>query len=183
MRSSTLIALSFLGAGTNALPVAQSSSSSSSSGYFPSITEIGWCLIPWHWDDCLAAQGIILTFSSGFYLTHLSVSDHADIASATAAKLYTANSLHNGKGDAFRHCYWNARMAIDLDSDTAKTIADNHEDGSNGPEAEKNMDRANNASGRSVGQKAGGGGKGARYNNAQATCQSMTNTGALVTLE
>lgn len=74
-------------------------------------------------------------------------------------------------------------MAIDLDSDTAKTIADNHEDGSNGPEAEKNMDRANNASGRSVGQKAGGGGKGARYNNAQATCQSMTNTGALVTLE
>lgn len=33
----------------------------------------------------------------------------ANTASNTAAR-YFKSSLHNGKGDAFRHCYWNALM-------------------------------------------------------------------------
>jgi len=141
-----------------------SGSSGSGSPGGPSITEIGWCLIPWHWSACSAAQG------------------HADAASAAAQSLFPS-SLHNGKGDAFRHCYWNARMTIDFGADKAKTIADNHEDGSDGPEAEKNMDRSNNASGRKIGGSASGSNKEKKYASAKTACQNAANNGQLVTLK
>jgi hypothetical protein len=142
---------------TSASPLPQSSSGSS--GYFPSVTEIGWCLIPWHISDCVKAQG------------------HADEAGKAAGQLFPVASLHNGKGDAFRHCYWNARMTIDLGAGDAKSIADNHEDGSDGPEAEKTMDRANNASGRSIG------GSTKSYSSAKTACLNAANAGTLVTLK
>ncbi|EON65088.1 hypothetical protein W97_04323 [Coniosporium apollinis CBS 100218] len=136
---------------------------SSSTGYFPSIREMAWCLIPWNIDDCYKAQ------------------KHANTAGSQAATYYPS-SLHNGKGDAFRHCYWNARMTVDLGSSKAKKIGDNHEDGSNGPEAEKRMDRANNASGRTIGSNASGGSKSAKYTSARNACKSATDSGRLVTL-
>jgi hypothetical protein len=168
MHPTTFLTAVFLGAltstGVLATPVPQSSGSSSS-GYFPSVTEIGWCLIPWNIDDCAKAQG------------------HADEALKAAQQLFPANTLHNGKGDAFRHCYWNARMTIGLGSDNAKTIGDNHEDGSDGPEAEKRMDRANNASGVQIGLNAGGSSKTAKYANAKDACRAAAAAGRLVTLK
>jgi hypothetical protein len=110
------------------------------------------------------------------------ISEHADIALSTAGQLFAQDTLHNGKGDAFRHCYWNARMTIDIGKGDAKTIGDNHEDGSNGPEREKTMDRANNASGRDIGQNAVGGSKNAKYDDAKIKCQNAANSGRLVTL-
>lgn len=74
----------------------------------------------------------------------------ANTAEATAIELY-GGSLHNGPGDAFRHCYWNALMAIHINPDQAKIVADNHEAVSNGPEEENKMDFFNNDIGRQIG--------------------------------
>jgi hypothetical protein len=161
MRSSNVLALAltFLGAisstSAHAIPAARSPS-----GYFPSVVELGWCLVPWHILDCRRGQG------------------HADEASAAAQQLFPPASLHNGKGDAFRHCYWNARMTIDMGSDTAKTIADNHGKASDGPESEKRMDYANNESGRAYGRSAGG-----NYATAKEFCRVAATNGKLVTLK
>lgn len=159
MHSTTIIITTLLALTSNTIALPAPQSSSSSSGYFPSITEMGWCLIPWNIDDCVKAQG------------------HANEASKAAQDLFPASSLHNGKGDAFRHCYWNARMAIDLGEGNAKTIGDNHEDGSDGPEAEKKMDRANNAEGRSIGTSKG------NYASAKEACRVAAVNGKLVTLK
>ncbi|ERF74602.1 hypothetical protein EPUS_00732 [Endocarpon pusillum Z07020] len=161
MHFTTILNTAFLAivSGALAAPLAQSGSGSSSSNYFPSVTEIGWCMIPWNVDDCVKAQG------------------HADIAAQAAQNLFPANTLHNGKGDAFRHCYWNARMTIDLGAGNAKSIGDNHEDGSNGPAEEKRMDLANNASGRNIGASAGS------YASAQEACRVAAVNGRLVTLK
>lgn len=75
----------------------------------------------------------------------------ANTAYATAEELYP-DSLHNGPGDAFRHCYWNALMTIHINKDQAKIVADNHEEISNGPEAENKMDYKNNEVGRGIGE-------------------------------
>lgn len=162
MHLTTFFTAVFFGAitstGVLAKPLPQSSGSSVS-GYFPSITEIGWCLIPLNIDDCAKAQ------------------DHADEASQAAQELFP-DSLHNGKGDAFRHCYWNARMTIELGVDQAKSIGDNHETGSDGPEAEKSMDLTNNATGRQIGLDAG-----ESYSSAKAACLAAATAGRLVTLE
>ena len=63
------------------------------------------------------------------------------------------NTIHNGRGDALRHCYWSARMVIDpsIGVEKATRIATDHEDESGNPEDEKAMDLENNAIGRSVG--------------------------------
>ncbi len=68
-------------------------------------------------------------------------------------------------------------MTIDLGEGNAKTIGDNHEDGSNGPEAEKKMDRANNASGRSIGASKG------NYASAKEACRVAAVSGKLETLK
>ncbi|CUS11844.1 unnamed protein product [Tuber aestivum] len=51
---------------------------------------------------------------------------------------FPLDTLHNGKGDAFCHCYWNARMTVDI------------MEGGNGPAAEREIDPANNAPGRTI---------------------------------
>ncbi|MFJ8478389.1 DUF6973 domain-containing protein [Kitasatospora sp. NPDC094011] len=78
-------------------------------------------------------------------------SDHADAAADAAKRNFPRESLHNGQGDAFRHCYWNARMTIDMGVNTAKGFGDRHEEGG-GPEDEKRMDLYNNAQGRWFGE-------------------------------
>jgi hypothetical protein len=131
--------------------------------YFGSINELGYCINPFNISACFAAQG------------------HADVASAAAQSRFPT-STHNGKGDAYRHCYWNARMTIDFGATKAKEIGDAHEAGSSGPQAEKNMDLANNATGRSIGGGASGQSKDAKYANAEVTCRTRANNGQLVTL-
>ncbi len=68
-------------------------------------------------------------------------------------------------------------MAIDLGAGNAQSIGDNHEDGSDGPEAEKRMDRANNASGRNIGVSSG------TYASAREACRLAAVNGRLVTLK
>lgn len=159
MHSTTILLATFLAVISSAVAVPVAAPVAGSSGYFPSVTELGWCVIPWNVANCFKAQG------------------HADAAELAAQNMFPANSLHNGKGDAFRHCYWNARMTIELGAGNAKSIADNHENGSDGPAAEKSMDLANNASGRSIGASAG------TYAKAKEACRVAAVNGKLVTLK
>lgn len=65
-----------------------------------------------------------------------------------AEENYISSVLHNGNGDAFRHCLWNYGMAIDVGQEFAKKWSDAHEYGSEGqPLIERNMDLFNNAVG------------------------------------
>ncbi|NMA78051.1 MAG: hypothetical protein GX960_12485 [Actinomycetales bacterium] len=98
-------------------------------------------------------------------------------ASNSAEKHFASNTLHNGKGDAYRHCYWNARMTISIGKSGAMKIASNHEAIGGGPANEKSMDLANNETGRSIGaaQKT--------YAKSHTQCKSSANSGKLVTLK
>jgi RHS repeat-associated protein len=61
------------------------------------------------------------------------------------------SSLHNGNGDAYRHCVWSCLMASSIGVEQAKDIGDNHEEAgnrSNQPKQEEAMDRNNNREGR-----------------------------------
>lgn len=99
----------------------------------------------------------------------------ANAASAEAAKRYP-KSLHNGRGDAFRHCYWNARMVHSIGRAGAVKVSTNHESVGRGPAKEVKMDKANNKTGWAVGK--------ATSNNTKAatSCASKANAGKLVTL-
>lgn len=62
---------------------------------------------------------------------------------------------HNSPQDAYRHCLWSCQMTKDIGGGQATTIADNHEDADrshNQSAAERQMDQANNAAGRSCGK-------------------------------
>ncbi|MGQ0573359.1 MAG: DUF6973 domain-containing protein [Pseudonocardia sp.] len=74
--------------------------------------------------------------------------DAASTAATRAQELHPT-SLHNGRGDAFRHCYWNALMTRHIGRDQAAKVANNHEELADGqPAAEREMDLFNNAFGR-----------------------------------
>ncbi len=94
--------------------------------------EIQWCLPPPRWSLCLSAQ------------TH---AEHA--LAATTARFDEQG--HNDDADAFRHCYWFARMTIDFGASHAKGFGDRHEDYTGNPSGEKEMDLNNNAHGRTAG--------------------------------
>lgn len=77
------------------------------------------------------------------------------------------DSGRNDEKDAFRHCYWSARMTIDvnLGRSGAKGFGDRHEDYPGNPQTEKRMDLHNNEQGRILGGNT-------RYNHvAFTTCQ------------
>ncbi|KAI9674534.1 MAG: hypothetical protein M1817_001872 [Caeruleum heppii] len=129
--------------------------------------ERNFCLNPFNIPNCLAVKG------------------HADEALARAQSMFPT-SLHNGVGDAFRHCYWNARMTIDLSVDTAQTFANLHEDGAAGqPAEERSMDLSNNNSGRAIGvdEDAKGGTNQEKYGRAFTRCKNAATGGFLVTLQ
>ncbi|MFE2053714.1 cell wall-binding repeat-containing protein [Streptomyces sp. NPDC059459] len=72
---------------------------------------------------------------------------------------YPGSRTNGGKADAYRHCTWNALMAYEMGSKTAKGFADRHEegpkpDGMSEALAERHhrMDYHNNAWGRFFGQ-------------------------------
>lgn len=100
----------------------------------------------------------------------------ADIALARAKYHFPANSLHNGKGDAFRHCYWSARMTIAMGVKEAKGFGDRHEATSTDMR-EKDMDLRNNLIGRSVGRTE------KTNKKSENKCKSMAENGKLVTLK
>ncbi|GAB3693520.1 DUF6973 domain-containing protein [Corynebacterium nasicanis] len=62
-----------------------------------------------------------------------------------------SNSLHNGKGDAYRHCDWNAYMVMRIGAWGAERVATNHELMGSGSPEENSMDYFNNAQGRLIG--------------------------------
>lgn len=74
----------------------------------------------------------------------------AETARKAAENRYPPNELHNGKGDAFRHAYWNALMTKRHGADYAKQFADAHETNPNQPADEKEMDLHNNEVGRRI---------------------------------
>ena len=70
-----------------------------------------------------------------------------------ALAAFSAGTQRNGKGDAMRHCTWNALMVHSIGFDAAVKIAFNHEVIWNGPANEVAMDKYNNGKGRIAGQK------------------------------
>ncbi|KAI5819478.1 secreted protein [Pyronema omphalodes] len=153
MQLSTLLSTTILLIAVSAAPLEPRQS-----GYLPSGPELRYCANPLNTFACYKARG------------------HANEASKAAAANFPANSLHNGKGDAFRHCYWNARMAIDIGVKKAKEIATRHEDGSTGPQREKNMDLANNETGRGIGVRT------KTYGKALNECRNKARNGGLVVI-
>ena len=120
--------------------------------------ERAYCEQPGHWLACLAAR------------------DHAKAATAEAKERYSADSQRNGIGDAYRHCYWNARMTVGMGESAAKGFADRHEETPGQPVAEREMDLHNNAAGRQVGVESKG------YASAAAGCGRLADGGGLRTL-
>lgn len=132
----------------------------SSYGYYPggmNAEEAKFCAQPWNWGSCSSAKSA------------------ADDALARAKKKFDASTLYQGKGDAYRHCYWSARMTIDMGESQAKGFGDRHESESSG--ADKSMDLANNATGRSVGKSY------KTYDTASNRCEWLARNGKLVTLK
>ena len=86
-------------------------------------------------------------------ITAYSFKQAADKARKEAKKRYSGPGLHNGKGDAFRHAYWNALMVKADGEVLAKEFADAHEKNPNQPAKEKAMDLHNNSVGRSIGMR------------------------------
>jgi hypothetical protein len=121
----------------------------------------------------LLNEGLKCLFLVGPFDCAKSKSD-ADTAAAAARESYPANTLHNGIGDAFRHCYWNALMTISVGRNSAKKIADLHEDNNpTGPIGEREMDLKNNEIGRQVGSES------KTPAEARAKCDAHVQTGYL----
>ncbi|MFJ8658479.1 DNRLRE domain-containing protein [Streptomyces sp. NPDC093795] len=79
------------------------------------------------------------------------VKSSATVARDQAERWYPRLTLYQGTGDAFRHCYWNARMEIRMSTDDTYEFATRHESDSSGND--KKMDMFNNAVGRQIGRR------------------------------
>ena len=73
---------------------------------------------------------------------------NANAAINMATAYYPKASLNNGKGDAFRHGYWNALMCKSIGCSNAKIVADNHERYNMTEKKLHDMDYYNNERGR-----------------------------------
>jgi hypothetical protein len=103
--------------------------------------------------------------------------DLADEALNSALNRFPDDSLHNGRGDAYRHCAWSGHMTLKWDRSQAKKFADLHEDLPNNPAREKAMDQHNNKFGRDVGDLYDGNGESeAAKENVRDYCQTVANT-------
>lgn len=126
--------------------------------YSLSGAEKSWCKWPWRYKKCY------------------DIKKTADKAYNSAAKLYAKNGLKDGKGDAYRHCYWSALMTVKWGEAEALEHGTRHE--SDTPEgAERTMDLENNGTGRD---------RGDRYRNddkSRRACAYLANGGFLYTLK
>jgi RHS repeat-associated protein len=91
--------------------------------------EFDYCRWPWNGIRCIGALRL------------------GELAWAIAKKEFP-RSLHNGRGDAFRHCCWSGFMAIRYGQAFAKDIGNAHEEWAGNPAREKAMDLRNNEWGR-----------------------------------
>jgi hypothetical protein len=76
---------------------------------------------------------------------------NAETALAEARRRFGPSTLHNGSGDAFRHCFWSAMNARDEGAELARRFGEAHEDWAGNPAAEKTMDLHNNGVGFDIG--------------------------------
>ena len=81
----------------------------------------------------------------------LAFNSNAETALKEAQRRFGDNTLHNGSGDAFRHCFWSAMNARDEGADLARLFGQAHEDFTGNPAAEKSMDLHNNDIGIAIG--------------------------------
>ncbi len=101
----------------------------------------------------------------------------ADEALKSAKENYP-KSLHNGPGDAYRHCYWSGLLTFEFGEAEAKGFGDRHEDDPNNPPNEKAMDLYNNNVGRTIAKTIRKGDKNAM----SAACKRAVSDGRLKTL-
>lgn len=76
---------------------------------------------------------------------------NASVALKEAQKRFGAGSLHNGSGDAMRHCFWSTMNTRDQGKRLAKMFGDAHEAFDGNPSNEKAMDLHNNSVGYEIG--------------------------------
>lgn len=89
-------------------------------------------------------------YPSRYRICFIAFSESRSALSLTQ-RYFSGRSLHNGAGDAFRHCYWSAAMTIRISHSKAREFGDMHETTPGQPTIEKTMDQRNNGIGRSVG--------------------------------
>lgn len=99
---------------------------------------------------------------------------HAIHARSSTNSLF-GDKAHNNAADAYRHCYWSARMTLDFGAAQAEGFGDRHEDVPHHrqPAAERNMDLTNNHHGRKAGQLV------STDEEASALCQDWSQDGTL----
>ncbi len=81
------------------------------------------------------------------------IEENARKALKKAEDIFGKGSLHNGSGDAFRHCYWSALLARDIGKEATKKFTSAHESRPGNPKKEKEMDSYNNDVGIEIGRK------------------------------
>jgi hypothetical protein len=122
------------------------------------MNDLEWahCRKPGNWGDCVK------------------VKKHKDTSLEATEKYYEENTWLNGRGDAFRHCYWIGRIAVDIGQDKAELFGDMHENGAPwNPPLEKEMDLRNNSSGR------WGASHSENYEDVLFLCKSAADSGSL----
>lgn len=101
---------------------------------------------------------------------------NASVALTEAQKRFSASTLHNGSGDAVRHCYWSAMNARDQGKDLAQGFGNAHENWDGNPPNEKAMDLHNNG----IGYEIGGTSPGASDRHLAVLCVEAWAAGKLV---
>ena len=129
--------------------------------------EIVWCSSPYNRLLCFRA-----------YVTH------RNAARSSTEILFGDADSTDDPGDAFRHCYWSARLTIDMGVRTAKGFGDRHESHSTTTESERRskvMDLTNNAHGRNAGSAVTGNRDAIKYSRANIKCYRWARDGTLQT--
>ncbi|KAJ3037840.1 hypothetical protein HK097_003367 [Rhizophlyctis rosea] len=156
MKISTIVAACAFASAASAAPAPAPAAALEKRAYYTDIGEIWGCVWAVGPIDCKRAKTA------------------ASKATKAAEQLFPT-SLHNGKGDAFRHCYWNALMVHYIGAGQAKEVADAHENKGKQPKKEKEMDLYNNSKGRTIGKNTKGKGDSA----AKTACKNAANNGTL----
>lgn len=116
-------------------------------------------------------------------LSCVQVKDATDWARATAEWRYGGDSLHNGVGDAFRHCIWAGAIANRVGYDAAYTQVIVHEDLSSDPISEVSMDIANDLTGLEIGIRSHDEGGDDTWGWIMTECASLADAGELAGLD
>lgn len=91
-------------------------------------------------------------------------------------------SLHNGRGDAFRHCAWNGAMAQRIGKSGALAISENHEVKGSQPAREAAMDTFNNNVGATIGDQSNAAPIADKWGYVLEGCYKRAISGGLVSL-